>query len=111
MDPQSMQNSAKQQQQQQEQEEYKKAAMKSILSPEANERLARVKIVKPEKAAQLENQLMSMAKSGKLKGVVSEAQLSQLLETVSEKEVKVTTMRKKNAFDSDSDDEDDDDLY
>ena len=64
--------------------------------------MARVKLVKPEKAEQLEDQLVRMAKGGQLKGTqmqtvciysrnypigqVSEAQLTQLLEQVSGKE-------------------------
>lgn len=45
--------------------------MAQILSPEARERLARIRIVKEEKARGVEEMLIRMAQSGQIRGKVS----------------------------------------
>lgn len=56
-----MQNKIKQQQAQQEQkqqqEEYRRVVLNKILSPEARNRLSNLKMVKEDKAIQVENML------------------------------------------------------
>ena len=49
-----------------------------------------IKVVKPERAQQVEMMLLQMAQSGKIREKVGEAKIVQLLETVAEKEAKVT---------------------
>lgn len=71
-------------------EELKKRVMKVILSKEAVERLGRIKLVKPELAAQLELYLVQLYQSGKIKGAISEEQMKLILETLSaRKEFKI----------------------
>jgi DNA-binding TFAR19-related protein (PDSD5 family) len=70
-------------------------------------------MTRPEKGEMVEQQLMMMAKSGKLQGQVGESQLVQMLEAMgAEEEKKVVVNRKPSAFDnSDDDDDNDDDFY
>jgi programmed cell death protein 5 len=75
------------QQQQQEQvqqaqaaaESKKEALLRQILSPEARQRLARVRMVRPEFGAQLELQLIQVAQSGRVKIPIDDETLKRLL--------------------------------
>lgn len=92
-------------------EEKRRLLLKQILLPAAAEKLANVKLVKPERAAQVETYVINAAQSGQLPGKVTEEQLQDLLRQVSEqnqKTTKVTISRRRMAFDSDDDDDDDD---
>ena len=60
----------------------KRTIMRRILSRAAAERLERVRMVKPDLAAQLEAYLMDLYRSGKVKSEVSEEQMKAILETV-----------------------------
>jgi programmed cell death protein 5 len=66
-------------------EEMKKLLMKKLLSKEAIERLGRIRIVKPELAAQLELYLIQLFQAGRLKGEVSDEQLKIILDAVTTK--------------------------
>jgi len=71
-------------------EELKKKVLKVILSKEALERLGRIKLVKPELAAQLELYLVQLYQTGKIKGLITEEQMKMILETLSSrKEFKI----------------------
>lgn len=61
----------------------RKMILRKILSKEAVERLARVKMVKPEVAMQLEDYLVSLHRSGKVKSEITEEQMKAILETIS----------------------------
>jgi len=50
-----------------------------ILEPEARERLANIKLTKPEFARAIEQQLVAIAQSGRLKQKITDAQLKELL--------------------------------
>jgi programmed cell death protein 5 len=67
------------QRQQQEAEAQKEALMRKILTPEARQRLANIKIVRPEYAAQLEMQLLQVAQSGRVKLPINDEMLKRLL--------------------------------
>jgi len=88
----------------QQMEEMRVEMVSKILSPEAKERLSRIKLVKPDKATQLENYLLKMAQGGQFSEQVSEAYLVNLLEKISEtkKETSVKFIRK-NKIDDDDD--------
>mmetsp|Transcript_2836 Transcript_2836/g.4963 ORF Transcript_2836/g.4963 Transcript_2836/m.4963 type:complete len:122 (-) Transcript_2836:655-1020(-) len=103
-----MEAAARQQQQMQEQEEQKRVILKAILSHEASERLANIRVVKPDKARQIEAALLQMYQTGRLSGKVSEDMLKQMLDQFnqSSKQSKVTIARRKG-FDSDEEEEDD----
>jgi programmed cell death protein 5 len=94
----------------QQQEENKKQAeeqrhlmLSSICSTEARERLNRLALVKPDKARQVEDALLSGARTGRIRGKVTEAQLITMLDQ-GEQEVKVKVVRRKPNFDSDDED-------
>ena len=67
----SPQNNAQQQQQQQKQAQ-RQAILEQALTPEALERLRRIKLVKPERASAVEANIVSMALQGKLTMRMSE---------------------------------------
>lgn len=67
---------------QEQAEAEKRNALRKILSKQAMERLARVKVVRPEVASQLESYLLSLYRAGKIRSEVSEEQMKTILETV-----------------------------
>ena len=76
---QKMTNEQKQDQAEQQLEMQKQELLRQILSPEARQRLANLKMIKPEFTEQLELQLIQLAQSGKLSIPMSDAQLKQIL--------------------------------
>jgi programmed cell death protein 5 len=66
-------------QMQQQIEMQKQALLRRILSPEARQRLANLKMVKPQFAEQIELQLIQLAQSGRLKIPVTDDQLKEIL--------------------------------
>jgi len=64
---------------QQQLELQKQALLRSLLSPEARQRLANLKMVKPEFISQLELQLIQLAQQGKIPVPLSDKQLKQIL--------------------------------
>lgn len=89
----SMQN--QQQQQMAEAEQMLKHLMSQILEPKARERLANLKVVKPELAMQLELYLAQLAQAGQLQSKLSDEQIVQILRKLSEKrEINIKTKRK-----------------
>ena len=91
---------------QKKQEEAREQMINQILSPEAKERLGRIKLVKPEKARNVEDMLILMARQHNLAAQVSDDQFKEILDKVSQneehKEVKIVRRGK-------ADDEWDDD--
>ncbi len=70
---------------QQQLEVMKKMVMKKILSKAAVERLARIKLVKPDLATNIEVYLMQLYQAGKIKNEVSDEQLKMILDAVTAK--------------------------
>lgn len=68
-----------QEEQQKQFEEQKKAILRGILTTEARERLGRIKIARPEMVESIENQLIMLAQSGKLKNKINDEDLRMLL--------------------------------
>ena len=66
-------------QRQAEVETQKQMALRQILTPEARDRLARIRLVKPEFVDQLEIQLIQIAQSGRVKLPITDGQLKELL--------------------------------
>jgi programmed cell death protein 5 len=56
--------------------------MRRLLTPEARERLARIRLAKPDMAAAIEQQIMSLAASGRLQRQVDDETLRALLERI-----------------------------
>jgi programmed cell death protein 5 len=57
----------------------KQALMRRILTPEARQRLANLKIVRPEFASQLELQLIQIAQQGRIRLPIDDDQLKEIL--------------------------------
>ena len=57
----------------------RQAAMRVILTPEARQRLANLRLVKPELVAQLEEQLIQLANTGRIKMPITDDVLKQIL--------------------------------
>jgi programmed cell death protein 5 len=66
--------------------------LRRILTPEARERLGRIRLAKPDVAAAVEQQLISLAASGRLQRMVDDTSLRALLERVmpERREIKIT---------------------
>lgn len=78
----------------QEAEAQKEALMRQILTHEARQRLARVRMVRPDFAAQLELQLIQVAQSGRVAIPIDDDTLKRLLAQLqaqqSKREIKIT---------------------
>jgi programmed cell death protein 5 len=123
------------QQQQQSEAEFKKQAiaeqkqmiLEQALDRDALARLSRIKMVKPGKAEQVENAIISQAMSGKLPGQISEAKLIEILERKERASAQaaaassssaaaggggggIQIQRKQYNMDSDDEDDEDDDV-
>ncbi|MGC9011427.1 DNA-binding protein [Thermogladius sp.] len=73
------------------------AALRQILTPEARERLANLRLVKPELAQALEEQLINLARSGRVKIPITDDFLKRLLAEIYEqthRETKIEIRRK-----------------
>ncbi|HUS99695.1 MAG TPA: DNA-binding protein [Candidatus Thermoplasmatota archaeon] len=68
--------------QQKEYEEQKKSILRAILTDDARERLGRIRAARPELAENLENQLIMLAQSGRLKNKINDEQLRELLSKI-----------------------------
>ena len=92
---QQQQVAAQQMQQQEAQAQFeaqKKQILGQILTPEARNRLANLKLTKPELVNQIELQLIQSAQSGSLRGKVTDEQLKVLLRQIAgqKREIKIT---------------------
>lgn len=73
-------------------EAQKKAILRKILSPEARERMANLRLARADVAENVEQQLIMLAQSGRLREVVSDELLKQILEKIipQKREIKIT---------------------
>lgn len=71
-----------QERQQQEFEKQKKMILRAILTPDARERLGRIRMARPEIVESIENQLIMIAQSGELKNKINDEQLRMLLSKI-----------------------------
>lgn len=62
-----------------EEELVKQEILRRILTPKARERLANVKLVRPELASFVENQLVALAQSGRLNKQIDDDELKEIL--------------------------------
>jgi len=66
-------------------EAQRQGILRMILSPKARERLSNLKLVKPELARAVEDQLIALALSGKLNHVISDEELKAILASIYER--------------------------
>lgn len=95
-------------QQRQREAEARNSLLAQILTPPAADRLGRIRLVKESRATDVENRLITLARSGQLRQKVTEEQLKELLGAVSEQQQKeeeriVVTRRKGGGWDDDDD--------
>ncbi len=74
-------------------EEAKKSIIRQILTSEARERLNNIKMAKPEFADQLENQLIGLVQSGRLKSMITDAQFKEILRQIMPKKREISIKR------------------
>ncbi|KAG6581408.1 Programmed cell death protein 5 [Cucurbita argyrosperma subsp. argyrosperma] len=87
-----------------EAEERRQMMLSQILSMQARERLARIALVKPEKARGVEDVILRAAQMGQIVEKVSEERLITLLEQINNqttKQTKVTIQRRRSVLDDD----------
>ncbi len=78
-------------------EAQRQAILRVILTPKARERLANVKLVRPELARAVEDYLISMYSSGQVERVIDDDALRDILAAVDSKtrrELRITVKRK-----------------
>ncbi len=68
--------------------------LRRILTPEARERLGRIRLAKPDVAASVEQQLIALAASGRLQRQVDDATLRALLERIAPDRREITITRR-----------------
>ena len=83
---------AQQQEAQAQFEAQKKQILGQIMTPEARQRLANLKLTKPEMVNQIELQLIQSAQAGSLRGKVTDDQIKVLLRQIAgqKREIKIT---------------------
>ncbi|KAI0535297.1 double-stranded DNA-binding domain-containing protein [Xylaria digitata] len=91
--------------QKQQEAEARQSILSQILHPEAADRLGRIRLVKESRATDVENRLITLARTGQLRQKVTEAQLKELLSAVAEnkEEEKIVVNRRKGWDDEDDD--------
>ncbi|MFC2154719.1 DNA-binding protein [Candidatus Altiarchaeota archaeon] len=80
--------------QEQEIEAQIKHIVTQILTPEARERLANIRVARPSYARQIEILLIQLAQAGKLPGKITDQQLKEILGRFSQKRRETTIERK-----------------
>ncbi len=76
-----------------ERKTMKEGVLRMALSSEARQRLANVKMVKPELATSIEEYVVQLASSGKLKRVIDDDQVKQMLAALQEKKREIKIRR------------------
>ena len=75
-------------------EAQKQAMLRQILTPEARDRLANVKLASPELANSVEMQLIQLAQSGRLKGMVNDDMLRNILRQIAPQRREISIERR-----------------
>lgn len=78
----------------QRREQERTDALRRILTPEARERLGRIRLAKPDIAQSVEQQLLQLAASGRLQRQVDDATLRALLEKIMPERREITITRR-----------------
>ncbi|MGQ0797977.1 MAG: DNA-binding protein [Methanobacteriota archaeon] len=76
------QDAASQQAMREQVQAQRQTILRQILTPEARERLGRIELAYPELKESIENQLISLAQSGRVQRMIDDPTLRQILERV-----------------------------
>ena len=68
--------------------------LRGVLTPEARERMGRLKIAYPDVAAQVEDRIIMLAQSGRLNTMIDDATLKEILSRVAPTRREITIQRK-----------------
>ncbi len=87
-----------QQETREEQEEYlqaqKKALLRQILTPEARERLGRIRVAQPQRAEMMENQLIRLYQMGRIQEKIDDEQFQEVIKRLTPKKRDINIRRK-----------------
>ena len=75
-------------------EMQKQSVLRHILTPEARDRLANIKLANPQMADGVEMQLIQLAQSGRLQGVIDDAMLRNILAQITPQKREITIQRR-----------------
>ena len=75
-------------------EVQKQAILRQILTPDARDRLANIRVANPQMAESVEIQLIQLAQSGRLQGVINDAMLRDILRKVAPTHREITIERR-----------------
>ena len=75
-------------------EMQKQSVLRQILTPEARDRLANIKLANPQMAEGVEMQLIQLAQSGRLRGVIDDAMLRNILAQIAPQKREITIQRR-----------------
>lgn len=75
-------------------EQQKQTILRQILAPDAKSRLARLKLAYPEVAQSVEEQLILLAQSGRLKKIITDEDLKTILSKVQPQKHDITITRR-----------------
>ncbi len=75
-------------------EMQKQSVLRQILTPEARDRLANIKLANPQMAEGVEMQLIQLAQSGRLQGVIDDAMLRNILAQIAPQKREITIQRR-----------------
>lgn len=88
------QSQASQQEQAQRMEAQKQGVLRQILTPEARDRLANIRLANPQMAESVEMQLVQLAQSGRLRGVIDDTMLRNILAQIAPQRREITIERR-----------------
>ncbi len=75
-------------------EAQKQGVLRQILTPEARDRLANIRLANPQMAESVEMQLIQLAQSGRLRGVIDDTMLRNILAQIAPQRREITIERR-----------------
>lgn len=88
------QSQAEQDEQAKQFEMQKQSVLRQITTPEARDRLANIRLANPQMADSVEMQLIQLAQSGRLRGVIDDAMLRNILGQITPQKREITIQRR-----------------
>lgn len=88
------QNQAAQEEQAQRMEMQKQNVLRQILTTEARQRLANIRLANPQMAESVEMQLIQLAQSGRIQGIIDDTMLRNILTQIAPQHREITIERR-----------------